>query len=136
MSLDAIRLSRETECDLPAMDGDMKRAYVYILTNDRLNVLYTGSSNDLRKRLVHHKRRLVPGFTRKYNVHRLVYFEAMPDMDAARRRERQIKGMCRAKKQTLIDAFNPQRLDLFESLPCGEAEDQRRDPSVADAPSG
>ena len=61
----------------------MEYGYVYILTNDRLTVLYVGCTNDLQKRLVHHKRRLIPGFTKRYSVHRLVYFERLPDMDAA-----------------------------------------------------
>lgn len=91
----------------------MEHGYVYILTNDRLNVLYVGCTNDLRKRLVHHKRRLVPGFTKKYHVHRLVYFERLPAMDAARRRERQLKGLSRAKKKALIDVANPERHELF-----------------------
>ena len=93
----------------------MAQGYVYILTNDRLNVLYTGCTNDLRKRLVHHQRGLIAGFTRKYNVKRLVYFESLPDMGAARRRERQIKGLSRAKKECLIDALNPDRRDLTVS---------------------
>ena len=92
----------------------MDRSYVYILTNDRQNVLYVGSTNNLRKRLVHHKRRLVPGFTKRYNVHCLVYFEGYPDIDAARQRERKIKGMNRAKKDALIDKTNRERRDLFD----------------------
>lgn len=94
----------------------MGQGYVYILTNDRLNVLYTGSTNDLRKRLVHHQRGLIAGFTRKYNVKRLVYFESCPNMDAARRRERQIKGLSRAKKEFLIDTVNRDRFDLTEQV--------------------
>lgn len=94
----------------------MEQAYVYVLTNDRQTVLYTGSTNDLRKRLCHHKRRLVPGFTKKYNVHKLVYFEALPNMEAARRREREIKGMTRIKKEGLIDRMNGGRRDLFDEL--------------------
>ena len=66
----------------------MEQGYVYILTNDRLSVLYVGCTNNLRKRLVHHKRRLILGFKKRYNVHRLVYFEGLPDVDDARRRER------------------------------------------------
>ena len=65
----------------------MAAAYVYILTNDRRTVLYTGATNDLRARVRHHKHRLVLGFTRRHNVHRLVYFERLSDMDAARTRE-------------------------------------------------
>jgi putative endonuclease len=97
----------------------MDQGYVYILTNERLNV----RTNDLRKRLVHHKRRLIPGFTRKYNVHRLVYFEAHPDMEVASRRERQIKGMSRDRKDALVNAGNRERRDLFETLTnSGKAE--------------
>jgi putative endonuclease len=94
----------------------MGHGYVYILTNDRLNVLYVGCTNDLRKRLLHHKRRLVPDFTKRYNVHRLVYFEKLPDMIAARRREHQIKGLSRAKKDEIVDAANPDRRDRFDEL--------------------
>ncbi len=94
----------------------VKQGYVYILTNDRLNVLYVGCTNDLRARLVHHKHRLIPGFTKRYNVHRLVYFERLADIDAARRRERQLKGMSRAKKDGIVMAVNPERRDLFGAL--------------------
>ena len=58
----------------------MAQCYVYMLANDRLNLRYIGSTNDLRKRLVFHRHRLIPGFTRKYNIHRLIYFEELPDM--------------------------------------------------------
>ena len=100
----------------------MGRSYVYILMNDRLNVLYIGSTNDLRKRIVHHKRRLVPRFTKKYNVHRLVYFEAHFDVDAARLRERRLKGLSRAKKEALVSVANPERYDLFDELAGRETE--------------
>ena len=89
-------------------------AYAYILTNDRQTVLYTGSTNDLQKRIRHHKHRLVSGFTKKYNVHRLVYFDVLIDMDAARRREREIKGMSRRRKDALIAAVNQSWRDLSE----------------------
>jgi putative endonuclease len=89
--------------------------YVYILTNDRETVLYTGCTNNLQKRIYHHKHRLVPGFSKKYNVHRLVYFERLPSMDAARWREHQIKGLSRAKKDGMINAVNPSRRDLLDS---------------------
>ena len=94
----------------------MASAYVYILTNDRQNVLYTGSTSDLRKRIYHHKHRLVPGFTKKYNVHRLIYFEVHSDMTAARLRERQLKGLSRAKKNALIAGVNCERRDLTDEL--------------------
>lgn len=94
----------------------MERGYVYILTNSRLNVLYVGSTNNLHKRLVHHQRGLIPGFTKKYSVHRLVYYESLPDMKAARHRERQLKGLNRAKKDALVAAVNPARRDLSGEL--------------------
>lgn len=90
----------------------MEPGYVYFLTNDRLNVLSVGCTKDLGKRLIHHQRRLIAGFTRKYNVRRLVYFEAHPDMDSARRREREVKGLSRAKKNALVIAANPEWLGL------------------------
>ena len=95
----------------------MSQGYVYLLTNDRHTVLYTGCTNNLRKRIVHHKRRLVPGFTKKYNVCNLVYYEVLPNMSVALQRERQIKGWLRAKKRTLVDGVNPAWRDLFEELP-------------------
>lgn len=94
----------------------MENGYVYIFTNDRMNVIYVGCTSDLRKRLLHHKRRLVPGFTKKYNVHRLVYFESLHDMDSARFRERQLKGLTRAKKEALINGVNKERRDLFDTI--------------------
>ena len=94
----------------------MNRGYVYILTTDRQTVLYIGSTNDLRKRLTHHRHRLIPGFTRKYNVDRLVYVEEYPDMDAARIRECQLKDWSRAKKEALVAATNPTRRDLFDEI--------------------
>jgi len=112
MSLDVNRRSCESLRDARRENEAMKDGYVYMLTNDGLTVLYVGSTNDLKKRLVHHKRGLIPGFTKKYNVHRLVYFERVRDMEAARSRERQLKGLSRAKKEALIDAANPERRDL------------------------
>ena len=97
----------------------MAAAYVYILTNDRRTVLYTGATNDLRARVRHHKHRLVPGFTRRYNVHRLVYFERLSDMDAARTRELQIKGLLRVKKEALVCSMNHAWRDLYLEIGAG-----------------
>ncbi len=69
-----------------------KSAYVYVLTNDRGNVLYVCATDNLKKRAYHHKHRLVPGFTKRYKVHRLVYFGSHQSMVAARTREKQLKG--------------------------------------------
>ena len=75
-----------------------KEAFVYMLTNDRGKVIYTGCTEDLRKRLYLHKKGMIAGFTKKYNVHRLVYFERHSGMDSARKRERELKGKNRTKK--------------------------------------
>jgi putative endonuclease len=80
--------------------------YVYILCNDRRTVLYVGSAANLVKRIYTHKKRLISGFTRKYNVHRLIHFEQYPSMEQARTRERYLKGKTRAKKIALIEAGN------------------------------
>lgn len=95
----------------------MESGYTYIICNDRENVVYVGATNDLKKRIVHHKRRLVPGFSKRYNVHRLVYYERCVDIQAARKRERQIKGYRRDKKRSLIDSVNPEWKDLHGTLP-------------------
>jgi putative endonuclease len=110
--------------------------FVYILANDRLNVLYVGCTNDLRRRIYFHKKQLISGFTKKYNVHRLVYFETLPDLDTARRRERELKGINRARKEELINVVNPSWRDLFGELNSGHYSPEdtaavtRRDPSL------
>ena len=91
-------------------------AFVYMLTSNRGNVLYTGCTANLKERLYFHKRGLIPGFTRKYNVHRLVYFERHPDIVAARQRERELKGKSRAKKELLIRSVNPSFSELSPEL--------------------
>ena len=88
--------------------------YVYLLTNKTHSVLYTGVTNNLQRRLYEHKNELVPGFTRRYHVHKLVCFEETSDVNAAISREKQIKGWSRAKKLALIELQNPQWQDLSE----------------------
>jgi putative endonuclease len=85
--------------------------YVYIMAN-RSRTLYTGVTNDLQRRVYEHKQKLVPGFTSRYNIDRLVYFEATPDVRSAIEREKQIKGWLRAKKIKLIESMNPAWEDL------------------------
>ena len=82
-------------------------AYVYLLCNERRNILYVGVTANLRERLYLHKKRLIPGFTKRYNVNRLVYFEGFANIKAARERERQLKGKSRAKKNAIIESTNP-----------------------------
>jgi putative endonuclease len=87
--------------------------YVYILTNTHHTVLYTGVTNDLERRCFEHKQKKIKGFTQKYNVDRLVYFERFDFIDLAIAREKQIKGYSRMKKVALIDQFNKEWKELF-----------------------
>ena len=80
--------------------------YVYILTNSSNNVLYVGVTNDLERRCYEHKQKLIKGFTQKYNVDKLVYFEVFDSIELAIFREKQIKGYSRSKKDKLINEFN------------------------------
>ena len=88
--------------------------YVYLLTNWNNKVLYTGVTNNLERRLYEHKNGLVDGFTKKYHVHKLIYFEYTDDVLAAIAREKQIKGWTRKKKNDLIESINPQWQDLSD----------------------
>ena len=89
----------------------MREYYVYIMAS-LTRVLYTGVTSDLEKRVSQHKLKLIPGFTSKYNVTRLVYYETTPDVRAATAREKEIKGWVRRKKVALIEATNPTWEDL------------------------
>ena len=89
----------------------MNSYYVYILTN-RSKTLYTGVTNNLLRRVYEHKQKFIPGFTQKYNINRLVYYEETSDATEAIAREKQIKGWVRAKKIALIESRNPEWLDL------------------------
>ena len=89
------------------------RYYVCIMTN-KSRTLYTGVTNDLQRRVYQHKNKIVPGFTQKYNITRLVYFEDTGELLSAREREKQIKGWLRAKKIALIESMNPEWRDLSE----------------------
>ena len=91
--------------------------YVYILTNKNKNVLYTGVTNDLVRRVYEHKQHFDKGsFTVKYNVDYLVYFEETTDVKAALEREKQIKSWKRDRKLALIVESNPRFLDLYEQI--------------------
>ena len=90
--------------------------YVYILTNYSNKVLYTGVTNNLERRVYEHKNKLVKGFTEKYNVHKLVYFDSTTDVKVAIEREKQIKGWTRLKKIELIESMNPEWKDLSEDF--------------------
>ena len=91
-------------------------SYVYLLANKHNNVLYTAVTNDLIRRIYEHKNKLVAGFTQKYNVDRLVYYEIAASIMVAIEREKQIKGWSRKKKHDLINVMNPEWNDLYLSL--------------------
>lgn len=94
----------------------MKPYYVYILASKRNGTLYIGVTSDLIKRTYEHKNNLIPGFTSKYNVHNLVYFELYADIETAIRREKQLKKWNRKWKLDLIENHNPDWNDLYEEL--------------------
>jgi putative endonuclease len=93
-----------------------KLYFVYILTNAKHTVLYTGFSNNLKARIWSHKERLVESFTKRYHVDMLVYYEATESVVSALERERQIKAGSRQKKIDLINSMNPNWRDLYEEL--------------------
>lgn len=90
-----------------------KEYYVYIMTNKSRN-LYTGVTGNLMRRVHEHKNKLIEGFTSKYNIHILVYYESTSNVHAALAREKQIKGWLRSKKINLIESMNPEWKDLSE----------------------
>jgi putative endonuclease len=90
--------------------------FVYILASKRNGTLYVGVTNNLVRRLSEHKAKLVPGFTRKYVVDQLVYFEAFDSILEARARERSLKSWRRAWKIALIEKLNPDWRDLTDQL--------------------
>jgi len=88
--------------------------YVYMMTNFTNTVLYTGVTNNLERRVFEHKQKLLKGFTQKYNVKKIVYFETTENIQNAIEREKQIKGWTRQKKNQLINDTNPAWNDLSE----------------------
>ena len=92
---------------------EMRKYYVYILTSPT-GTLYVGMTNDLKRRIYQHKQKLIDGFTQKYNITRLAYFEETTDVNAAIQREKEIKGWRRSKKISLVKSMNPTWKDLAE----------------------
>ncbi|MEX0800538.1 MAG: GIY-YIG nuclease family protein [Dehalococcoidia bacterium] len=90
-----------------------KQYYVYIMTN-RSGTLYTGVTSDLERRMYEHKQKLVPGFTKKYNIDMLVYFEGTSDVYEALNREKRVKDWRRSKRVDLIESMNPDWRDLSD----------------------
>jgi putative endonuclease len=101
------------------MKGDVsmgKQYFIYIMTNKHNNVLYTGVTNDLKRRVYEHKSKLIDGFTKKYNVEKLVYYEVFDAAYSAIAREKQIKGGSRQKKIDLVNSMNKDWRDLYADL--------------------
>ncbi|MEK7571009.1 MAG: GIY-YIG nuclease family protein [Patescibacteria group bacterium] len=94
----------------------MRSYWVYILTNWNNKILYIGVTNDLRRRVYEHKNKLVEGFTKKYNVSKLVYFEEFQLIDEAIASEKKMKGWIRIKKVSLIESRNSEWKDLSLSF--------------------
>jgi putative endonuclease len=86
------------------------------MTNKHNTVLYTGVTNDLKKRAWQHREKLVEGFTKRYNINKLVYYEAFDEVRAAITREKQIKGGSRQKKIDLVNNMNSEWRDLYDDL--------------------
>lgn len=94
----------------------MKQYYVYIMSNNFQSVFYTGMTNDLLRRVYEHRNKLLDGFTKRYNINKLLYYEESGDVNVAIAREKQIKDLNRLKKITLIKTKNPHFADLYEEL--------------------
>ena len=90
----------------------MKEYYIYILTNWNNKVMYIGVTGDLQRRLHEHRNEMADGFTKRYHIHKLVYFEQTTDVHAALEREKQLKGWKRDKKNQLVEEMNPEWNDL------------------------
>ncbi len=93
-----------------------KQYFVYIMTNKLNTVLYTGVTNDLKRRVFQHKEKQVEGFTKHYNITKLMYYEVCADAYNAISHEKQIKGGSRRKKMDLINGVNPKWEDLYDKL--------------------
>lgn len=90
--------------------------YVYIVASERNGTLYIGHTNDLARRIFEHKSGAIEGFTKSYQVNRLVYYEGYKDIRVAQQRERSLKRWLRSWKLDLIERHNPNWLDLYETL--------------------
>lgn len=94
----------------------MKKYYVYILASKRHGTLYVGSTSNLIQRIWQHKNNVIPGFTAKYSVHQLVYYEEHQDAIEMAKREKRFKNWCRQWKVNLIEGFNPTWRDLYNEI--------------------
>jgi putative endonuclease len=90
--------------------------YVYIMANPANTVVYTGVTSDLKRRVWQHREKTMDGFTRRYNVVKLVYYEVADDITSAIAREKQIKGGSRQDKEALVNSINPDWRDLYNDI--------------------
>lgn len=102
--------------DVAISKNNMNNYFVYMMTNKNNTVIYTGMTNNLVRRVYEHKNKLLPGFTSKYNVTKLVYFEETGDVNSAIAREKQLKAGSRKKKEELINLFNKDWIDLSDKI--------------------
>jgi putative endonuclease len=93
-----------------------KTYYIYIICSRRNGTLYIGLTNNLIRRIYEHKNKLIDGFTKKYNIDKLVYYECFESIEAAITREKYLKHRKRSEKITLIENSNPNWIDLYEGL--------------------
>ncbi len=93
-----------------------RQYYIYIMTNKGNTVIYTGVTNNLKRRVYEHKEKMAEGFSKKYNITKLVYYEVFEDVENAILREKQIKSGSRQKKNELVSSMNKEWRDLYEEL--------------------
>ena len=110
-----ISTEAERNGEISKRNEDYMQYYVYILTNKNNTVLYIGVTNNLERRMYEHKNKLVDGFTKRYNISKLVFFESSSDVKSAIGREKQLKKWSRRKKEELINQMNPSWKDLSEN---------------------
>ncbi|MCE0521888.1 MAG: GIY-YIG nuclease family protein [Methylacidiphilales bacterium] len=113
--------------------------YVYLVTNKHNSVLYVGVTSNLEGRIFEHRERLIEGFTKRYQVTKLIFYEDYPDPRSAIAREKQLKGWRREKKIALIEKQNPRWCDLFDELTAGFDVDllnrEKQEPLIVRDPS-
>ena len=108
-----------SECAVKDLGGYIRKQfmyYIYILTNKTNEVMNIGVTNDLKRRLYEHRNQLIDGFTKKYNTHKLVYYETYENIKDAILREKKLKGLLRTRKNQLVETTNPNWNDLTDIL--------------------
>lgn len=99
----------------------MKDCFVYILTNKTITTFYIGVTNSLERRVLEHKEKIAPGFSQKYNLNKLIYYEQLPNPKDAIAREKQLKNWHRQWKINLIKTMNPDFMDLYRDAETSSA---------------